>query len=468
MLKINIFIFLLFCIFLLFSGIQCNSNSDSNISSLVLIVDSNKINKNGKELCGNYLENSCNNIKDALNYYSTFVNNNNNSKNQNTTFSLHLKLVQGIYPLNENNLEFLGWDVHVSSYNSSQNVTIYGGNSTSTPFIKINSNSKNDKNTYLKFENIKFENFNGKFYSGITDSKESIIYIDFSNCIFSNSGKIESLYFFGNSTTNLENKKNKIHFYQCQFQHTIFKNNAFNFQNYFILIYETTMKSVTVKGSLHNEQLSESNWLSIFYSNFSDINFEGYDLIHIQSGFLSISFSKFDNINNTNNYLISSSNNQYPLEILGNNFTNINCNFINVNKGKVSLILNTISTDKSNFDLFNFNNSNIRFENTSICHPNGIGSGGSIVNCNNSTINYIGEILTFNSLCSTCDYFYNGNHSICKKDTSSGTTTSNGSTTGGGGGGGSTSEGKNSNSSNKLISIYFPILSIITIVLTYL
>ncbi|EAL71820.1 hypothetical protein DDB_G0271380 [Dictyostelium discoideum AX4] len=163
------------------------------------------------------------------------------------------------------------------------------------------------------------------------------------------------------------------------------------------------MKSVTVKGSLYNDELSTSNWLSIFYSNFS---------------------------------------------------------------GKVSLILNTISTEKSNFDLFNFNNSNIRFENISISHPNGIGVGGSIVKCNNSTINYIGEILILNSVCSTCDYFYNGNHSICKNDTSSGTTTSNGSTTGGGST--TTNEDKNSNGSNKLVSIYYPILSIITMALTFL
>lgn len=115
------------------------------------------------------------------------------------------------------------------------------------------------------------------------------------SCFFfwiSNSGKTENLYFLGSSTSNLENKKNKIHFYQCKFQDTIFKNNSLNFQNYFILIYETTMKSVTVKGSLYNDELSTSNWLSIFYSNFSGINFEGYDLINIKSSFLSISFSK--------------------------------------------------------------------------------------------------------------------------------------------------------------------------------
>ncbi|KAM9979559.1 hypothetical protein ACTFIY_008795 [Dictyostelium cf. discoideum] len=328
--------------------------------------------------CGNSFENSCNNIKEALNYYSIFINNN-NSKNQSTTFSLYLKLVEGIYPLNENNLEFLGWDVYVSSYNSSQNVMIDGnGNNTNTPFIKINSKSKNEKNTYLKFENIKFENFNGQFYSGVTYSTEAIIYIDFSNCIFSNSGKIESLYFLAISTTtttNLENKKNKIHFYQCQFQNIIFKNNALNFQNYFLLIYETTMKSVTIKGSLYNDESSPSNWLTIIFSNFISINFEGYDLINIKSGFLSISYSKFDNINNINNYLISSLTNQYPLEILNNNFTNINCNFIIVKKSKVSLISNAISMDKLNFDVFDFSHSNMKLENTTTSHPNGIGGG---------------------------------------------------------------------------------------------
>ncbi|KAN0032999.1 hypothetical protein ACTA71_011206 [Dictyostelium dimigraforme] len=397
----------------------------SNSSSLHLVINSNVKNniKNGDE-CGTISKPTCNNINEALAYFTIFLN---EPKNQNMTYNLFLELVDGIYLANDNSLEFVGWNVYLSPNNSSKNVTINGSGS-KKPFITIYSDYMNKKNTNLFISDINFENFNSQFYYSQSDSiLPTKIYIDFSSCKFLNSGQSDDLYFSGINYDNLSNYKNSIYFYECYFENIIFKNNAFNFQNYYISIYGTKMNSIIVRGGLYIDLLG-SNILSIFYSSFVGINFNGFEnLLNIKSGTLSIVFSTFDNIKSSssstssNNYLIYGLNNPIVFEIIKSNFTNIDCNFIYENGGNITIFNNIISSSKSNIISFGLINSNIKFGNNTMLYPN----YGGVINCDHSTINIINDkskILNNYPCFPTCKLIYNDNHSNSSSDSCSSTT----------------------------------------------
>ncbi|KAN0033019.1 hypothetical protein ACTA71_011226 [Dictyostelium dimigraforme] len=409
--KINNFYLLLIC-FLFISGIKSYF----------------KVTQHGIK-CGTSLETSCNNIKEAINYYRYYAN---LPENQNADdYFLFINIVDGTYPAEDNYIEFEGWNVVIDRYGSpNTNITIDGGGLTK-PFININNVATNEKTSLLMINNINFVNFNGEFNSFNSIFGNMGIQVLLSFCNFLNSGQSQGLYFTGKAIPpeGIYSIVNGIFaFYTCNFENIIFKNNTFNFNYSYVGIEFSEMKSITVEGSLYNDKLG-SNDLSIYNTTFNGINFNGGDnLFIIKSGRFNIGLSRFYNIksSSTNNYFISTFNNtSFSLKdsesyynIFSNNFTDFNCNFLNDSQGTIRFNENIISSSQSNIKVFNLINSNITLTNNNINYPNANG----LVYCKNSIITIIddqSESLTIHPICSTCNFVYNGDE-ICNNDTTNG------------------------------------------------
>ncbi|KAM9972757.1 hypothetical protein ACTFIR_012125 [Dictyostelium discoideum] len=426
-----VYIFILF-----FNFINLSSSSDSNFSTIDLIVDTNKINSNGDE-CGNTLNNSCNSIQEAITYFSKIKN-----QSENINSNLVLKLVDGTYRGDLNSFSFYGWNITISTYTIGSDKVTIDGSTLEKTFISIFKLNSNLNNSNLKLSNINIINFNSSFLVYRTSSStpspnNDYTKITFDSCQISNCFKDFNINLNGapssssSSSSSSNNEFNSIDFINTKFENINITSQLFNFLNFKVHFISSNFKTITLGNYFYNNILG-TNSLIIDSSTFNEIKTNGGKefLITYKKGSLVIKNSEFNNMKISNSFLINVNYNSDEVNITNNTFTNINDGFIHLLNGDVSLKLNKINNNNNNnnnngngYNVIDASDSNLYFDENSINYPNA--SSGSII-CVNSKIiftNNNGDSLNQYPICSGCNIMYNGNQ-ICSIYPSSGTSTS--------------------------------------------
>ncbi|KAM9996944.1 hypothetical protein ACTFIZ_001886 [Dictyostelium cf. discoideum] len=405
--------YLLFVYILIFNYINLSTSTDSNSQTLDLIVDVNKINSNGS-VCGDSLNNSCNSIQDAINYFSNF-------KKQ------PVKLVDGTYRGDFNSFSFYGWNVTISSYTIGSNQVIIDGTTLEKTFILILKLNSTSNNSILKISNINFINFNKTFLSSFLNNNYTKITFD--SCQFSNCNNDFNIHLNGpptssssSSSSSSNNEFNSIDFINTKFEQINTTSQLFNFVNFKVHFISSIFKTITLGNSFYNNILG-GNSLLIDSSTFNEIQItNGKEfLTTFRNGSLIIKNSEFNNISNS--FLINVNYNSDLINITNNIFTNINDGFIHLLNGDVNLAFNKISNynNNNNKNVIDASDSSLYLHNNTFNYPNTNRSiicvGSKIIFTNNGGAGFNLPI------CSQCNLIYNGIQ-ICPTSSSSDSTTS--------------------------------------------
>ncbi|KAN0039751.1 hypothetical protein ACTA71_006987 [Dictyostelium dimigraforme] len=318
MLKRNIIV--LFVWILLVSVIKASSP----VPSLELIVNSNTNNTYTLE-CGSSLGSSCNNIPDAINYYVDYI-------KQNSSYTLVLKLVDGIYKGSLNNFEYSGNGIEISTFsNSSSNVTILGDD-LGDDFIE---GVLNEQYT-LTVSNITFSNFNKRFFILDSIDEKGSSSITFKYCEF----KYCSDSFGFTAYSSSPKGSNSITFYKTTFTNLNINAGLITTPNFQVFINESRISDSSMDSLSY--EVSSIDKCSISSVSFDD---DCFITFRDNIGKSAIENSVFNEINGskTRGSLLCIYENEIPPIINKNIFTNFNAHFLNSDQGNASFSFNKIT-----------------------------------------------------------------------------------------------------------------------------
>ncbi|KAN0031409.1 hypothetical protein ACTFIV_005273 [Dictyostelium citrinum] len=353
MINCNIPIIFLIIVIFLINSIKSNSieliiNPNSNYSFETSGGNSNNKNKNNNNnnnnnnnknnkyrKCGLNLENACLKISDGINYFQTLSNN---------YSELILKLVDGEYSIGDNNFEMYGYHLSISPYNSNSNNVIFIGdnNDHHTNFIKINSSIyKTINTTKLTITNINFKNIYTSIILSETKNNNDSTIIQFNNCNFTNCDGRFSFYLSSKSTSsntnkninyiiNNNNQTNSLTILNSNFQNINTKSILFNNKNFNIEIKNTKFSTLGLFSFFNpiNGDASK-NKVEISKCLFKKIKLDT-SFFNSNSGQLIIVDSELNDIVTPFNFISIDDNNEFPVIINNNSFSNINGKLINV------------------------------------------------------------------------------------------------------------------------------------------
>ncbi|KAM9973886.1 hypothetical protein ACTFIW_007548 [Dictyostelium discoideum] len=422
------FIILLVCV-LFITAIKSNSNlvnsPNEDPPPLSLIVDSNKINSYSSE-CGISLENSCNNIVDAMKYFHEYI-----SKPENINSKLLLLLVDGTYLGKENYLNSgLGIDIFLSTYDLSTGNAVIDGTGISVNLFNYDINGViplPTTKTKLHVSNIAFKKFDNPDYKILSSNtgyknkmKTDFIFV---KCLFSNSKNI-IFSAYGESK-----ELNILYFLISTFSNVSFPENPFSSTNYSTVFSNSFFDSVSFEGSFIGYEEGTEHRIS--RTNFKNVSYgtKIQNSSFINSGQMFLRLSSFSQLSgpktSSPSHLFRFFSKTDLFIVDSNIFENFDGGLIEFNNVSGSLESNIISNTGSNSTIFKTLNSNVSFENNRFNYTNNL-NGAQLIECTGSSLSFSNNAITdnfkTNPNCKDCELVIDYKN-ICQIEVNSATTT---------------------------------------------